>query len=45
MKGKSEKITELESQLMLMGLSGLAYTSEWNKKVEQLDQLRKGLKK
>ena len=36
---KQEEITKIENQLMLLGLNGMAYTSEWNRLVKLKEQL------
>ena len=35
------KIKELQGKLMLMGMSGLAYTPSWNKVAKELNKLEK----
>ena len=36
---------QLENQLMLMGLNGIAYTPYWNEVAKRLEEIEKGEKK
>jgi len=40
---KQQRIKELESQLMTIGFSGMAYSSVWQEKAKELNELKKEL--